>query len=354
MTFGQGWMGAVVLGMLACGLMWAQEAFDPKSLTSDNLPKQVILKSDQAISLSSGSVTVEAGATVDVLGLSGDSITIGFAGGKKDVPFDQTNIADLVLASRAAKATADKQEAEKHAYHAIPYAVIDSWNIPPKGKGMAITVDSQYVNQEDFHRLYKTLQNDLAQYADGRVMILSSPAMWTLNRKIPQGLSDAEEISYENGFLGRFDKSAAGGTMEIHIQGVMRGAPNELIHFGADGHDLVGEGKAPESSNAAVQATQENMESFIKKLQAAGITNDSIKDVSFEYGRLVIKVANSWHFQPYQLRLQMAQNLWNIWASIDSPDAPDKALIRIVDLNGNEVGGSRIFGGSLIWVQKEQ
>jgi hypothetical protein len=69
-------------------------------------------------------------------------------------------------------------------------------------------------------------------------------------------------------------------------------------------------------------------------------------------GEIKITVSNAWHYEPYQVRLQLAQNLWKAWAAIHSPDEPDKSRIQIVDLNDNEVGGSRIWAGSLIWVQE--
>ena len=43
--------------------------------------------------------------------------------------------------------------------------------------------------------------------------------------------------------------------------------------------------------------------------------------------------------------------MWEWWAAIASPQEPDLARIKIVDAKGNEVGGSRVWGGSLIWVQ---
>ena len=80
----------------------------------------------------------------------------------------------------------------------------------------------------------------------------------------------------------------------------------------------------------------------IVKSASEGLTPDQIK----------ITIANSWHYEPYQVRLQLAQKLWEAWARLHSPGEPDKARIKIVDLNGNEVGGSRILAGSLIWVQE--
>lgn len=69
-------------------------------------------------------------------------------------------------------------------------------------------------------------------------------------------------------------------------------------------------------------------------------------------GMVLITVANEWHYQPYQIRKQAAQGLWNSWASIFSPEDSDSARIKILDLNGNRVGGSSAFAGSLVDVDK--
>ncbi|MFG0266655.1 MAG: hypothetical protein ACF8AM_16135 [Rhodopirellula sp. JB055] len=68
---------------------------------------------------------------------------------------------------------------------------------------------------------------------------------------------------------------------------------------------------------------------------------------------VIVTVSNGWHYQPYQIRLQIAQNLWQGWANIHSPHKPDSARLSVVVLNDNKVGGSRVWGGSLIWVQEE-
>ena len=78
---------------------------------------------------------------------------------------------------------------------------------------------------------------------------------------------------------------------------------------------------------------------------AEGVVMDEVK----------IFVDDSWHYSPKQVRLQAAQNLWEKWARISIASGrvenADAARVRIVDQNGNEVGGSRVWGGSLIWVQ---
>ena len=65
-----------------------------------------------------------------------------------------------------------------------------------------------------------------------------------------------------------------------------------------------------------------------------------------------VYVADTWHYQPYQIRLQAAQNLWKLWASIRSPRHLDWALISLVDSNGNSVGGSSVMAGFLVSVNQ--
>lgn len=65
-------------------------------------------------------------------------------------------------------------------------------------------------------------------------------------------------------------------------------------------------------------------------------------------GEVVLQVSNEWFYTPKQVRFQAAQNFWKIWASIHSPSDPDKARIKLVDRNGNRVGGSGWLAGSLI------
>jgi hypothetical protein len=88
-------------------------------------------------------------------------------------------------------------------------------------------------------------------------------------------------------------------------------------------------------------------------IKSIDIDNSFIDRCSVEDNELVIVVTDVWHEQPYQLRLQTAQNLWNLWAKIRSLRDPDEARIKLTDYNGNSVGGSRWLAGSLIWVQEK-
>lgn len=77
-----------------------------------------------------------------------------------------------------------------------------------------------------------------------------------------------------------------------------------------------------------------------------------IRQVGRKGETIVVYVGNEWHFLPYQIRLQMAQNIWATWVLASNAEAPDHARVDIKDLNGNGVGGSKLLGGSLSWVSK--
>jgi hypothetical protein len=105
------------------------------------------------------------------------------------------------------------------------------------------------------------------------------------------------------------------------------------------------------SSNRVYSTKISDFEAKLKEIDpdraiVAGVDSSNID------GEAVITVTNSWHYQPYQTRLQAAQNLWKVWATLASPDKPDRARIKLVDLNGNRVGGSSWLAGSVIDVSK--
>lgn len=109
-------------------------------------------------------------------------------------------------------------------------------------------------------------------------------------------------------------------------------------------------------TNNLIENKKKILNSYIKALDEAGM-NQFVEKVSYRYDSLeecsiVVKVRNTWHYQPKQLRLQAAQNLWDIWSkSYYLEDKKDKCRMDLTDLNGNNVGGSSWLGGSLINVK---
>jgi hypothetical protein len=108
------------------------------------------------------------------------------------------------------------------------------------------------------------------------------------------------------------------------------------------------------SSRETTKQTLEDIRSYRSLISSIDEDGNVIASVSQGRmdGEVKITVSNAWHYQPYQVRLQTAQNLWNAWSRVHSPNDPDKSRIQIVDLNDNKVGGSRVLAGSLIWVQE--
>ena len=79
----------------------------------------------------------------------------------------------------------------------------------------------------------------------------------------------------------------------------------------------------------------------------AGVSK-MVQDVNYYNKRARFTVKDSWHFLPYQLRLQAAQDLGAMWSQFAQSNEPQ--MFDIADLNGNRVGGRSLFG---VWVQKE-
>ncbi|MCT7952713.1 hypothetical protein NG798_23210 [Ancylothrix sp. C2] len=93
-------------------------------------------------------------------------------------------------------------------------------------------------------------------------------------------------------------------------------------------------------------------EQAVRAIDPDGTLFVDISPAEYINGMVLITVANDWYYQPYQIRKQAAQSLWNSWAAIYSPENPDKARVKILDLKGNRIGGSSTLGGSLVDVDK--
>lgn len=114
--------------------------------------------------------------------------------------------------------------------------------------------------------------------------------------------------------------------------------------------------EAEERRNAAQREIQDRLDAYIALLEAAEVTivqSVSVRRSGDNIWTATLTVKDIWHIRHYQIRLQDAQALWEGWATIASPREPDLARISIVDGRGNEVGGSRILAGSLIWVKDD-
>lgn len=104
---------------------------------------------------------------------------------------------------------------------------------------------------------------------------------------------------------------------------------------------------------AAIKATNINTKvaAFIAKIESVGIANDLIAGASVD-GKLgadllIVTVGATWHRVVRQERLIAAKKLWEVWAEINTPTDMDASRIKLVDVNGNSVGGSGVMGSSV-------
>lgn len=111
-----------------------------------------------------------------------------------------------------------------------------------------------------------------------------------------------------------------------------------------------------DKQNNIVENRKKILEDYLKKINEVGM-NQYLELVSYKYAdtsecSIVIKVRNTWHYQQKQIRLQAAQNLWNLWSQeYYLEDTKDNCRMELVDLNGNNVGGSSWLGGSVVNVK---
>jgi hypothetical protein len=96
------------------------------------------------------------------------------------------------------------------------------------------------------------------------------------------------------------------------------------------------------------------VEQFYRQIRQIDESGSLIADVSPSSlaSQVKVTVASSWHYQPYQVRLDAAKSLWQRWALIACPSNLDYAYLKIVSTSGDRVGGSGWLGGSMIDVDK--
>lgn len=104
---------------------------------------------------------------------------------------------------------------------------------------------------------------------------------------------------------------------------------------------------ARHAAAAAREKSAADRETFVRRLNAAGATQSMIAGVAagqFNEHEIRITVGDSWYYQPKQVRLQLAQGYWRLWAGIHAPSTPDMARLKLVDRMGNDLGGSSWVG----------
>jgi hypothetical protein len=114
--------------------------------------------------------------------------------------------------------------------------------------------------------------------------------------------------------------------------------------------ESVEQANALKRARAAQAHRAEAPNRFIARLEAAGVDGNLVVNVARDEvlpDMLVITVGGSWHYAVKHERLMAAQTLWKLWVRVNGGgNDPDRNWIRLVDLNGNKVGGSGMWGGA--------
>lgn len=80
------------------------------------------------------------------------------------------------------------------------------------------------------------------------------------------------------------------------------------------------------------------------ELSSATPYNELILSYRYDGTFLNYTVENTWFFLPKQIRLQHAQRLGAKWSLMHPVNDRDSARIKILDVNGNKVGGHGLLG----------
>ena len=79
-----------------------------------------------------------------------------------------------------------------------------------------------------------------------------------------------------------------------------------------------------------------------------------IKNISLQPNSDMLQIevySNAWNSFDQKERAGLAEKLQIIWALSNAPADPKKCPIRIVDTDGNAVGGSKLPDGAATWAQ---
>lgn len=100
-----------------------------------------------------------------------------------------------------------------------------------------------------------------------------------------------------------------------------------------------------------LQARLDDLKAVFQEAAAeSGVT--VIAGIELRGSTSVFTVPDSYHYQPYQMRLQAAQTMQRAWARWAYPYEPRKARIIVQDRLGNVVGGSNPDDAEKVWVQE--
>lgn len=174
----------------------------------------------------------------------------------------------------------------------------------------------------------------------------------SVNRKVPIILAGCLGVPVALFLIGMVVAVIAGGLREATMtdeQRAERSATQKAAQLQADADQeqavIAAEQRALESQAAEAKVNADRHASMLALIDADPVASEIIESVRVATDVCEVKVKNLWHLKVKQIRLQDAQALHSMWTSILPPG--EIAVLSIVDLNGNKVGGTGFTG---IWV----
>lgn len=232
----------------------------------------------------------------------------------------------------------------------------NEWNLPtvPIGdksrhiKAISLTAEEFHISTDETEKIYEKVSK--AKPSDKEIEIYE-----TLETKLDEAIDNDSSAK-------PFDEKAVNAIVakQYNISATKLMAIYTLVESDSEYQKQREIKVAKENQDRQAKKLVENrkkiIEGYIKNINDIGM-NQFIELVSYKYAStdecsIVIKVRNAWHYQLKQIRLQAAQNLWNLWSqSYYLENTKDDCRMELVDLNGNNVGGSSWLGGSVVSVK---
>lgn len=169
-------------------------------------------------------------------------------------------------------------------------------------------------------------------------------------RTIKNGIACLSLLEAPTGVIEAFrsEKNAKVGTWQITRRSHPKGGGYDIEATRTYGRIKTKAGSKVEPAAIGVSFVNK----YRQQLTSRGLTEEMFPKLSAKGNKVTITVVHAWSEMDYNSRFEAATILYKLWALVASPDSPDLARISIRTEGGTEIGGSRVWAGSLIWVQE--
>lgn len=231
------------------------------------------------------------------------------------------------------------------------------WNLPtvPIGdksrhnKAISLTAEEFHISTDEAEKIYQKVSN--AKSTDKEIEIYEA-----FENRLDEALDEdsLDKPFNEDAIKKEIAKKYDISTTKLMAIYILVQSDNE---YQKQWKSKVAQKTKEKQIKTIVEKRKKILDSYISKLNEVGM-NQFVEMVSYKYAdanecSIVVKVRDTWHYQLKQIRLQAAQNLWELWSqSYYLEDKKDKCRMELVDLNGNNVGGSSWLGGSILNVKE--